>query len=51
MWVVARATPGIRRAASATRLTSTTSAMLPPQWQTKTPMRTSFPDTSGKGVV
>src|SRR5450756_2687362 len=39
MCVVVNTTSGIRAASSATRLTSTTSEMLPPQWQTNTPTR------------
>ncbi len=45
MCVVANATSGMREASSATRLTSTTSEMLPPQWQMNTPMRVGW--TSG----
>ncbi len=46
---VANATPGRSLAYSATLSTSTTPAMLVPQWQTKTPTRGSSPTTSRSG--
>ena len=55
IWVVEITTPGMRPISSATRLTSTTSEMFPPQWQTKTPIRGSavapFPETCSACVL
>src|SRR5450756_1936112 len=42
VWVRETTTPGNRPARSANNFTSTTSEMLPPQWQTYTPMRGVF---------
>ena len=50
-YAVASTTPGMRAASAATRSTSTTSEMFPPQWQTKTPMRGGWAGAGSPGAV